>query len=107
MGGADFLHPAGNVTKINFSDMSHTLELPGSGAPLRRWIQEDLVEVVPYLLGPGQLRARGLIDPGFVERMLDANTSGRADHAYPIYALLNLESWMQTFLDRPGVEVTL
>jgi asparagine synthase (glutamine-hydrolysing) len=79
----------------------------GFGAPLRRWVQQDLLEVIQYLLGPGQIRARGVLDPAFVQRILDENAAGRADHAYTIYALLNLEIWMQTFLDEPGVEVTL
>ncbi len=79
----------------------------GFGAPLRKWLQEDLNEVSQYLLGPGHLEARGLFDPVFVQRVLDENQSGRKDHAYLIYALLTLELWMQTCLDRPGVEVTL
>jgi asparagine synthase (glutamine-hydrolysing) len=79
----------------------------GFGAPLRKWIQEDLNEVIQYLLGPGCLEARGLFDPAFVQRILDENSSGLADHGYLIYALLNLELWMRTFLDRPGVETSL
>jgi asparagine synthase (glutamine-hydrolysing) len=79
----------------------------GFGAPLRKWLQEDLTEVVQYLLGPSQLQARGLFDPRLVQTVLDENLSQRADHAYLIYALLTLEIWMQTFLDRPGVVVTL
>jgi len=79
----------------------------GFGAPLRRWMRTDLGEVVGELLGPARLRARGLFDPAFVQRLLQENASGRADHAYLIYALLTLEIWMQTFLDRAGVEVTL
>ena len=33
---------------------------------------------------------------------VDDNDAGRADHAYLIYALLNLELWMRTFVDRRG-----
>jgi asparagine synthase (glutamine-hydrolysing) len=79
----------------------------GFGAPLRKWVLEDLREVVQYLLGPGHLAARGLFDPAVVQRILDENASGRADHTYLIYALLTLEIWMQTFLDEPGREVSL
>lgn len=79
----------------------------GFGAPLRKWIQKELHEVIHDLLGPGQLRKRGLFQPEFVQRVLEENDSGRADHAYLIYSLLNLELWQQTFLDRPGVEVSL
>jgi asparagine synthase (glutamine-hydrolysing) len=79
----------------------------GFGAPLRRWVQQDLKDVIAELLRPAQVEARGLFDPRAVERVLEENRAGRVDHAYLIYALLNLELWMQTFLDRPGVEVSL
>ena len=79
----------------------------GFGAPLRKWVQKELHEVIHDLLGPDQLRKRGLFQPEFVQQILNENDSGQADHAYLIYALLNLELWQQTFLDRPGVEVSL
>lgn len=79
----------------------------GFGAPLRQWIHDDLNEVIQYLLGPGHIESRGIFDTRYVQQVLDENSSGRADHAYLIYALLTLEIWMQTFLDRPGIEVTL
>ena len=79
----------------------------GFGAPLRRWIRKDLRDVIADLLSPARVEARGLFDVGAVQRLLAENQAGRADHAYLIYALLNLELWMQTFLDRPGVEVSL
>jgi asparagine synthase (glutamine-hydrolysing) len=79
----------------------------GFGAPLRKWVQEDLHDVIQHLLGPGQLEARGLFEPKQVQRVLQENASGKADHAYLIYALFNLELWIQSFVDRPGAEVTL
>jgi len=79
----------------------------GFGAPLRKWIREDLHEVVEYLLGPSHVKSRGIFDENFVGGLLDENAAGRADHAYLIYALLTLELWMQSFVDRPGEEVSL
>jgi asparagine synthase (glutamine-hydrolysing) len=78
----------------------------GFGAPLHHWIQGDLDEMIQYLLGPSRVEARGLFDPRYVQHCLDRNRDRREDHAYLIYALLTLEIWMQTFLDRPGVEIT-
>lgn len=79
----------------------------GFGAPLRRWIQEDLRDVIRVVLSPDALRARGILRPGPVQELLRQNAAGSRDHAYFIYALLNLELWMQTFLDRPGEIVSL
>jgi asparagine synthase (glutamine-hydrolysing) len=79
----------------------------GFGAPLRKWIQDDLHEVIQFFLGPEQVSRRGIFNPDQVQRILKENTSGKEDHAYLIYALVNLELWMQSFLDAPGEEVTL
>jgi len=79
----------------------------GFGAPLRQWIAEDLHEPIEVLLGKKRLEERGLLNPAVVARLLDENRRNEADHAYLIYALLTLELWMQTYVDRPGIEVTL
>jgi asparagine synthase (glutamine-hydrolysing) len=79
----------------------------GFGAPLRHWIQGDLAGVIRDSLSPAQIDSRGLFDAKNVQTVIAENAAGRADHAYLLYALINLELWMQTFLDRPGVEVSL
>lgn len=79
----------------------------GFGAPLRKWVQSDLHEVIEYLLGPSHLESRGIFDVQYVQQLLDENANGRSDHSYLIYALLTLELWMQTFLDHPAEEVRL
>ncbi len=79
----------------------------GFGAPLRQWIAEDLHHPIEVLLGRKRVEERGLFDADVVARVLDENKRDIADHAYLIYALLSLELWQQTFLDRSGEEVTL
>jgi len=79
----------------------------GFGAPLRQWIGEDLHHPIEVLLGRKHIEGRGLFEPDVVARVLDENKRDIADHAYLIYALLTLELWQQTYLDRPGEEVTL
>lgn len=78
----------------------------GFGVPLRKWIFDDLKPVVNDLLGPQRLRERELFDPAAVREILAENEANRADHAYLIYSLLTLELWQQTFIDRPGEEVS-
>src|SRR5262249_21155672 len=77
----------------------------GFGAPLRKWIAEDLRPVVADLLGEKRLKSRGLFEPRQVEAILAENQANKADHAYLIYCLLSLELWQQTFVDRAGEEV--
>jgi asparagine synthase (glutamine-hydrolysing) len=105
----------GNITKSVLKnamgrylpqDLIHR-QKAGFGAPLRTWIQDDLSEVIQSILGPEQVRRRGIFKPEQVQRILKENTAGKMDHAYLIYALVNLELWMQSFIDAPGEEVTL
>jgi asparagine synthase (glutamine-hydrolysing) len=77
----------------------------GFGAPLYRWVRDDLADLIQDQLGPARIAERGLFEPREVQRLLEENRSRRVDHTHLIYALLTLEIWMQTFLDRPGVEV--
>jgi asparagine synthase (glutamine-hydrolysing) len=79
----------------------------GFGGPLRKWIAEDLDPVIHDLLSPAQLRARGLFKHEAIATMIEENRANRADHAYLIYALLTMEIWQRTFLDRPAEELTL
>jgi asparagine synthase (glutamine-hydrolysing) len=72
----------------------------GFGAPIRAWLERDLAPIVDDLLSNSSLRRRGLIDPAAVKRMRDDNAAARADNSLQIYALLSLELWFQTFIDR-------
>lgn len=79
----------------------------GFGPPLRKWIAMDLDHVLADLLSPSRLASRGLFEPNVIQEIIAENRANKADHAYLLYCLLTLELWMQTFIDRPGEEVTL
>jgi asparagine synthase (glutamine-hydrolysing) len=72
----------------------------GFGAPVRSWLVRDLAPMIQDLLSESTLRNRGLVEPGIVRRLREDNAAGRADNSLQIYALLSLELWCRTFLDR-------
>jgi asparagine synthase (glutamine-hydrolysing) len=72
----------------------------GFGAPVRSWLERDLAPMLDDLLSADILRARGLVDPVTVQRLRADNTAGLADNSLQLYALLGLELWCRTFLDR-------
>jgi asparagine synthase (glutamine-hydrolysing) len=72
----------------------------GFGAPVRSWLVQDLAPLVEDLLSEQTIRARGLVDPDAVGRMWSANAQGRGDFSLQLYALLSLELWCRTFIDR-------
>jgi len=68
-------------------------------APVRSWLRRDLAPLVDEYLGPSRVLTRGLLNPGFVQRMIQEHRSGLEDHSLRIWALLTLEVWLQEFQD--------
>ena len=74
-------------------------EKTGFGAPLRKWVMEDLHEMISDLLSPASLKSRGLFDPNGVTRLIAMNREGKTDGAYTIFSLLCIELWCKLFVD--------
>jgi len=70
----------------------------GFGAPLRRWLRQELRPLVEETLSPSTLRRRGIFDPVAVQRLLEDDRAGRVDGAYTIFALMSLELWCRRFV---------
>lgn len=73
----------------------------GFGAPIRRWLRQDLKPLVDDVLSTESLRRRGLFDPDGVHSLMDMDRRGAIDGSYPIFTLVCLELWCRIFLDRP------
>ncbi|HUP22929.1 MAG TPA: asparagine synthase (glutamine-hydrolyzing) [Thermoanaerobaculia bacterium] len=69
----------------------------GFGAPLRRWICQDLREMVRDVLSEETLRCRGIFDPRAVEDLIVANEAGRVDASYLVFSLVCVEMWLRSF----------
>jgi asparagine synthase (glutamine-hydrolysing) len=71
----------------------------GFGAPLRRWLRQELREQVEETLSASSLGRRGLFDPGAVHRLVEGDRAGRVDGSYTIFALMCFELWCRRFVD--------
>jgi asparagine synthase (glutamine-hydrolysing) len=71
----------------------------GFGAPLRRWLREELRAKVDDTLDGAVLRRRGFFDPVAVRRLIDLDRSGAIDASYTIFALMCFELWCRRFVD--------
>jgi asparagine synthase (glutamine-hydrolysing) len=71
----------------------------GFGAPVRRWITNELRELVSDTLCDDALRARGLFEPSAVRKLIADTNSGLVDGAYTILSLLCCELWCEHFLE--------
>ncbi|MCP4908252.1 MAG: asparagine synthase (glutamine-hydrolyzing) [bacterium] len=72
----------------------------GFGAPLRRWMRNELSELLHDLLSPDSLRRRGLFDPEAVQCLMAANDAGKVDVSYTLLSLLCIEIWCRRYVDR-------
>ena len=71
----------------------------GFGAPLRRWMRNELLELRNDLLSARSLSERGLFNPTAVQKLIADNDSGRVDASYTLLSLLCVEIWCRRFLD--------
>jgi asparagine synthase (glutamine-hydrolysing) len=81
------------------SDVVHRPKT-GFGAPLRRWMREDLREMAADLLSEPSVRSRGIFDPATTRRMFQELDSGTRDTAYTLFSMLCIELWCRRFVDR-------
>ena len=71
----------------------------GFGAPLRRWLREELRSKVDDTLDSAALRRRGFFDPIAVRRLIELDRAGAIDASYTIFALMCFELWCRRFVD--------
>jgi len=71
----------------------------GFGAPLRRWMRNELRPLLGDLLSVDSLKRRGLFEPAAVQRLIAQNDSGQVDAAYTLLSLLSIEMWCRAYVD--------
>jgi asparagine synthase (glutamine-hydrolysing) len=71
----------------------------GFGAPIRRWLKNELRELLFDLLSVDSLKRRGLFEPTAVQNLIASNDSGKIDASYTLLSLLCIEIWCRAYLD--------
>jgi asparagine synthase (glutamine-hydrolysing) len=72
----------------------------GFGAPIRAWLRRDLRDMVDNLLANNAVRRRGYFEPIALRNLIADDREGHEDNTNRIWALITLELWHQTFIDR-------
>jgi asparagine synthase (glutamine-hydrolysing) len=76
----------------------------GFGFPVGMWMRHDLKRLVEERLRTSRLAAVGVFQSAAIERMLQEHMSGRVDHSYRLWLLLNLEIWHSIYIDGERVD---
>ena len=71
----------------------------GFGAPVRRWIKNELNEFVKDTLSEESLRKRQIFDGKKVNNLIKLNKEGKIDASYTIFSIICIEIWCRKFLD--------
>ncbi len=98
----------GNVTKYILKKLAERY-LPkeiiyrpkaGFGAPVRKWITDDMEQFVKQRLSKERIEKMGIFNYAEVEKLVENNKAGKIDVSYTIWALLSIDSWMNQFVNR-------
>jgi asparagine synthase (glutamine-hydrolysing) len=76
----------------------------GFPVPFPAWMRGRWNDVAHQVLLDRRTRQRGLINPAEVSRLLERHRDGECAGGDAIWALLNLELWYRTFIDRDGIQ---
>ncbi|MEM9058227.1 MAG: asparagine synthase-related protein, partial [Pseudomonadota bacterium] len=76
----------------------------GFSFPIARWLRTDLKRYATSVLSESRFVERGIFDAAYVARLLDEHVSGRVDHNYRLWILLNLELWHRLYFDGCSVD---
>ena len=72
----------------------------GFGAPIRKWIINDMNNLINDYLSSETIIKRGIFNHEKVSSLIEKNKKGIIDASYPIWSLLAIESWMRQFNDK-------
>ncbi len=75
----------------------------GFGLPIGKWLRYELKDFVKEILCSEKFIFRGLFNYKNIKVLLEKHFSGKEDHGYRIFALINLELWFRIFVDKENV----
>ena len=78
----------------------------GFGIPIDAWFRGDLAALARDALDPVRVRERGIFDETVVSRLLAEHSSGRRNHGRRLWSLVQLELWLQRWIDSPSSSVS-
>ena len=80
------------------------LKKQGFRFPLGIWFRTDLKDFLRRLFDQSCFVELGLFEKSYIDNLLDEHISGKVDHNYRIWVLLNLEFWYRMYFEGETVE---
>lgn len=74
-------------------------EKQGFGFPLGQWMRTDLRVFLQRLFDESRFVELGIFERDFVQGLLDAHLSGKSNHEFRLWILINLELWYRLYFE--------
>ena len=79
-------------------------EKQGFGFPLARWMRTELRDFIRNLCAASRFVELGIFDGAYVNQLVEQHLSGKVDHNYRLWLLINLEIWYRLKVEGVGRE---
>ncbi len=76
----------------------------GFGFPLGIWMRSELKSFIINLFSRSRFVDHGIFQKGYVDNLVGEHISGKFNHEYRIWILLNLEIWYRLYFEGESVE---
>ncbi len=81
-------------------------EKQGFGFPIALWMRSELAGFLKNLFSRSRFIELGIFNKSYVEQLLDEHLSGKKDHNFRLWILLNLEIWYRLYFENESIEST-
>jgi asparagine synthase (glutamine-hydrolysing) len=81
-----------------------TRKKQGFGFPIARWMRTELRPLLEHVFRDSRFVEAGIFERGYMDRLLTEHLSGRSDHNFRLWILLNLEVWHRLYLEQQSPE---
>ena len=79
-------------------------EKQGFGFPIALWLRNDLAHFLRNLFAESRFVEAGIFDQRVIQKLLDEHLSGKVDHNFRLWILLNLELWYRMYFENTSVD---
>ena len=66
--------------------------------PMARWFKDELADFVTQVMDEARIFEAGIFNKSYVDQIIREHQSGRKDHNFKIWNLLNYEVWYRLFI---------
>jgi asparagine synthase (glutamine-hydrolysing) len=79
-------------------------EKQGFGFPLGIWMRKELKDFLGSLFAQSRFVQAGIFNGEYMTQLLQEHVSGKANHDYRLWILMNLEVWYRMYFENEDVE---